>query len=148
MTFRKAKLDDDAIYDFEAKLRHMTDEFEVQGEVWGANKESLKRKELGNWECWNSESIDYYLQELEPYFLAPYSGGKTVEVRDRVDALWDMLRGDSDEAKLRAERKAANLNAADVNAENNINGVHEGGDIRMANGIQQTPLKEATETTA
>lgn len=115
-----------------------------------------KKKELGNFnlrilkiKIWTEEAQNFFLDTVEPHFLAPYSGGRTAEIRRDIDQLWDMLRHDDIEAKERAERKAKNLAVVNANAANDVNGIHaDGEDTHMANGIQQTPLKEANEATA
>lgn len=115
-----------------------------------------KKKEFGNFnlrtfkiKIWTEQAQNFFLDKVEPHFLAPYSGGRTAEIRRDIDQLWDMLRHEDIEAKERVERKAKNLAAVNANAANEINGIHaDGQDTHMDNGIQQTPLKEATEATA
>lgn len=143
----------------------MTDEFEVESEVWTQNapqekkeqvKRNAKRKELLRFEeddlgtqLWTPEAADFYLNTVEKHFLAPYSGGRTAEIKKDIDQLWDMLRKDDDEAKKRAENRERNLRVVNANADHEINGVYaDGEDTYMANGIQQTPLNDATEATA
>lgn len=143
----------------------MTDEFEVQSGVWIQNapqekkeqvKRNAKRKELLKFKeddlgtlLWTPEAADFYLDTVEKHFLAPYSGGRTAEIKRDLDQLWDMLRKDDDEAKKRAENRERNLRAVNANAGHEINGVHADGEhTHMANNIQQNLLKETTETTA
>lgn len=149
---------------FEVVLRELSDEFEVESEVWTAeapeeSKERVirdkKKQELLSFnarafkeQIWSEDAANFYLDTVEKHFLAPYSGGKTVEIRRDIDKLWDMLRHDSEEAEKRAARKAANLNATSANEQIEGGGHVDGEDTHMTNGISQTPLTEGTQATA
>ena len=163
--FKRFKgLDWDKDEDFEVTLRDLTDEFEVQAEVWTKNvaegkkeqvKRDHKRAQLLSFDSdemhsqlWTNEAAHFYLDTVEPHFLAPYSGGRTAATKKDLDLLWDMLRKDPAEAERRAERRAKNLNATTENAEIDVSGQADGEDTHMTNGILRTPLKEATEATA
>ena len=161
---------ENTIENFEVILRDLTDEFVVQSEEWKLGKEIAqkshqeqeqfirhkKHNQLLSFTAdnfhshlWNNESAEFYLNTVEPHFLAPYSGGRTAEIRRDLDRLWDMMRDRPDEAKMRAEWKAKNLQAVNANVDHEVNGIHaDGEDTHMANGIQQSSSKEATEATA
>lgn len=142
----------------------MTDEFEVQADEWTKSvpdekKEQYiharKRAKLLEFSAdnfgthlWTEEAADFYLDMVEPYFLAQYSGGKTAEIKKHLDHLWDLLRDDKSEAAEIAASRAQNLNAAADNADIEVNRHAGEEDTHMTNGIAQTPFKEATQATA
>lgn len=150
--------------EFEVILRELTDEFEVETEVWMEQKPNEDREKIqhenkraqllklngrgGINEVWSDAAADFYLNHLEPHFLAPYSGGRTAEIKKDLATLWDMLRDNPDEAQQLAASRVQNLNAAADNADIEVNGHADGEDAHMTNGIPQTPLKEATPATA
>ena len=115
-------------------------------------KERKKRetfKDFGG--CWNQPgAVDLYLNDLEPLFLARYSGGKTEDIKRHINSLWDLLKDDEEDARKRREnRKAVEVNA---NMEVNGNGTLDtNSDVSMLdgpNGIKHTQMKTSAEQTA